>query len=279
MGYVANLLAAQAHASFTLEQGPIVLSLIAALWALPAVVLPTVVRRAMLAFGPWRVALWAAALTSIATLVGIFSPSLAPLLAMVLAQGVGRAFALPALDSLPGHLDRDVDEKAVSVWLGFATYAPMIVGTLAASLFFDAVGPRAAFAFSAVSYFLCTAAIVAVRFIGMPDGTSIADVRGAERDSLDDASAASEPQPGEANESASTTAAPVSAVLRDRPVAAVLAASFLVWITYGAFTAVEIVYVRDVLGVSMAAFAVLQVWHGVGMLLGVVLMFRVGKSR
>lgn len=36
-----------------------------------------------------------------------------------------------------------------------------------------------------------------------------------------------------------------------------LLASFLVWITYGAFTAVEIVYVRDVLGVSMAAFAVI----------------------
>ncbi len=235
----AMLLGVLDYASYTLHVGAFRIGVAGLAWGAPPAVSGSLVGRLIDARGPRPVAA-SAGVCGVAVSLGLaLSPSWNALLGLLALAGMSRALIRPAIDAMPSWLPQQIDHGTSSVWLGFGNSAPIVLGPLAAAGFL-AVG-------GATVVFLATAAMYAAALL------VLARTRARRRP---EARAA---QPGQPAAAQPVRRAPAARL--------VLGVSLIVWISYGCFSVLEILYVRDVLRSPMWVFVVLQVLFGVAMLI------------
>ncbi len=235
----AMLLGVLDYASYILHVGAFRISVAGLAWGAPPAVSGSLVGRLIDARGPRGVAA-SAGVCGVAVSLGLaLLPSWNALLGLLALAGMSRALIRPAIDAMPSWLPHQIDHGTSSVWLGFGNSAPIVLGPLAAAGIMAVGGPA--------DVFIATAAMYAAALL------VLARTRARRRP------AASAAQPGQP-----AAAQPVRRVPAAR---LVLSISLIVWISYGSFSVLEILYVRDVLRSSMWIFVVLQVLFGVGLLI------------
>lgn len=247
--FLASLTVAQMYAAYELNGSPLLLGVVAAVWGAPATMLAPVVGRAIDRFGPRRVGLPAIAVSAAACLGLCGQPGPVGLSCLLLFMGIGRAFATPAIDTMPAWLPTRPEQTKSGVWLNLGTYAPVAAGGAMAAATVSLWGAAAGFLASAATY---VGSAVLLWLLGetRPEQTR------------------------EPTESASVA----RFSLRDIPgVRAILGLSIAVWVSYGGFITLEVVYVSDVLHTSMETFALIQVVHGLGMLLASLVVLRLPR--
>lgn len=235
----ATLIAVQTKASYDLGEGPLYLSAVALAWGAPTLVLSPLVGRAIDSAGPRVVGLVGTVVSIVASL-GLIVMSSSPLLlwAVTLVGGVARAFTQPAVDSMPSRLPGGVEQVKASIWLGFATSVPIVAGPAFAAMFIAAGGTTSAFVFNTFAYLLGLLIFVRLRTVPLDD------VAGAEGEA--------EPRGARA--------------WRGREVSIILGMTLVVWISYGAFSPLEVLYVQKVLDQPASTFAAIEIVFGAGLL-------------
>lgn len=235
----ALLIGVLGYATYELHADPLQAGMLGLAWGAPPVLLGIFVGRLIDARGPKVVAVLSGVF-SIAVSLGLaLSPRWELLLALVLFSGVGRAFIQPAVDAMPTWLPRRVDHRTSSVWLGFATNVPVVAGPLVSAGMISLGGTSAVFVVNAVMHLVSLMIMVSMRTRRPPavaqDGVARADR--ARR------------------------------VLQVRGVRAILGLSLVVWLSYGCYSVLEILYVRDILQSPVGVFTMLQTLFGVGLLM------------
>jgi predicted MFS family arabinose efflux permease len=232
----AMLLGVLDYATYTLHAGPFRIGLAGLAWGAPQAVSGSLVGRLIDARGPRQVAA-SAGVCGVAASLGLMpSPGWNALLGLLALAGLSQALIRPALDAMPSWLPQQIDHGTSSVWLGFGSSAPIVLGPLAAAGLMAAGGTA--------GVFLATAAMYAAALL------VLARTHARRRPAV---------QPGRL-----AVAQPVPRVSAAR---LVLGISLIVWISYGCFNVLEILYVRDVLRSTMLVFIVLQVLFGAGLLI------------
>jgi MFS family permease len=245
----AALIAIQIKASYELHQGALYLAVVAMAWGAPTIVLSPLVGRIIDSRGPRTVGIAASGVSIAASLGLAFAGGLGLLWAMTLISGVARAFSQPAVDAMPSWLPGPVEYVKSSVWLGFATSLPIIAGPALAATCVAAWGTSSAFGVNAVAYLLGGSVFILLRLTRTP---------GAETAEQNDARGG----PGMRS----------LLVMPGLRVAVVL--TLIVWISYGAFSPLEILYVKSVLHAPAGTFATIEIVFGSGLLAATLLIAR-----
>ncbi|WIM99839.1 MFS transporter [Actinoplanes oblitus] len=233
------------YATYQLRAEPLQAGLLGLAWGLPAVFLGPLAGRLIDGRGPKPVALVSGAFSIAISLCLALAPGWELLLALVLLAGVGRAFMQPAIDAMPTWLARQPDERVASLWLGFATNVPVVLGPVVAAGTLSAGGMTAMFLVNASLH------VLSLLIVGpLPART---------RPAGDDGPAGA----------AGTWWLPRSPRTR-----AILVISLLVWLSYGCYSVLEILYVRDVLDSPVETFTVLQMIFGTGLLVTNLVLLR-----
>lgn len=232
-GFWAVLLASQGSATYHLAADPIYLSLLAIAWGLPSVVLSVPVGRLIDAHGP-RVVGSVGSLGGVLATAGVaIGTGRSWLLVLVLVNGAGRALVQPAIDAAPSWVPEPIEQSTASVWLGFAGNLPFIIGPAVGALLLSAGGVGSVFSFNAAVCLVAGAVLwrTAIR-------TPTAGPTHVKRGEFSGGRAVWWP----------------------------LGLNLAVWISYGCFTVLEILYVKDVLVAPIAVFALLQGVFGAGLM-------------
>lgn len=234
----ARLLGVLDYASYTLHVGAFAIGVAGLAWGAPPAVSGSLVGRLIDARGPR----WVAALGGVccvAVSLGLaLSPSWNALLGLLVLVGISGALIRPAIDAMPSWLPEQIDHGTSSVWLGFGNSAPIVLGPLAAAGILAVGGTADVFLATAAMYAAALLVLVRTRARRRPTARAA--------------------QPGQV-----AAAQPVRRVPAAR---LVLGISLIVWISYGCFSVLEILYVRDVLRSPMSVFILLQVLFAVGAL-------------
>ncbi|HLX50137.1 MAG TPA: MFS transporter [Streptosporangiaceae bacterium] len=232
----AMLLGVLDYASYTLHVGAFRIGLAGLAWGAPPAVSGSLVGRLIDGRGPRLVAASAGACGVAASLGLALSPSWNVLLGLLVLVGMSGALIRPAIDAMPSWLPQQIDHGTSSVWLTFGSSAPVVLGPLAAAGILAAGGTADLFGATAAMYAAALLVLVRTRARQRP------------------AAAAAQPgQPGA-----------VQPVRRIPAARSVLGISLIVWVSYGCFSVLEILYVRDVLRSPMWVFIVLQVLFAAG---------------
>jgi predicted MFS family arabinose efflux permease len=235
----AMLLGVLDYASYILHVGAFRIGAAGLAWGAPPAVSGALVGRLIDARGPRLVAV-SGGVCGVAVSLGLaLLPGWNALLGLLVLVGVSTALIRPAIDAMPTWLPQQIDHGTSSVWLGFGSGAPIVLGPLVAAGLLAAGGPA--------DVFLAAAAMYAAALL------ILAWTRARQRP------AASAPAPGQP--------AAAQPVRRVRAARLVLGISLIAWISYGCFTVLEILYVRDVLRSPMWIFVVLQLLFGAGLLI------------
>ncbi len=242
IGQWAMLLGVLDYAGYELHVGAFRIGVAGLAWGAPPAVSGSLVGRLIDARGPRPVAASGGVCGVAASLGLALLPSWNALLGLLVLGGMSQALIRPAIDAMPSWLPQQIDHGTSSVWLGFGNGAPIVLGPLVAAGILAAGGPADVFVATAATY--ATALLV------------LAWTRARQRPT---ATAAQSGQPGQPG-----TAQPVRRVPAAR---LVLGISLIVWISYGCFSVLEILYVRDVLRSTMWVFVVLQLLFGAGLLI------------
>jgi MFS family permease len=234
----AMLLGVLDYASYTLHVGAFAIGLAGLAWGTPPAVSGSLVGRLIDARGPRRVAA-SGGVCGVAVSLGLaLSPSWNALLGLLVLVGISAALIRPAIDAMPSWLPEQIDHSTSSVWLGFGSSAPIVLGPLAAAGILAVGGTADVFLATAAMYAAALLVLVRTRARRRPTARAA--------------------QPGQA--------AAAQPVRRVPGVRLVLRISLIVWISYGSFSVLEILYVRDVLRSPMLVFILLQVLFAVGAL-------------
>ncbi|MGH3661593.1 MAG: MFS transporter [Micromonosporaceae bacterium] len=232
------------YATYELHAGPFQAGLLGLAWGTPPVLFGILVGRLIDAYGP-KLIVAVSGVGSIAiSLWLVFAPGWWLLLALVLLTGVARAFNQPAIDAMPTWLTRPVDHHTSSVWHGFATNVPMVVGPLVAAGMITLAGMPSLYLVNAALHALSLLMLLWVR----TRGCVVPVAEGGGR------------------------------LPRTRGARAVLALSFVVWVSYASYDVLEALYVRDVLSSGVSVFTLLQAAFGVGLLATSVAMTRFSRG-
>jgi MFS family permease len=229
----AALIAILSTASYKFHAQPLYMSAIALAWASPALLFNPLIGRSIDTFGPRRVGCIATACSIVVSGAFVFVASPAVLWSLTLVAGLARAFAQTAIDSMPSHMAGEVEAVTTSIWLGFATSVPVVVGPVIAAGAIAVSGVPSIFLLNAVTYGLGLAIIARLH-------TEPPTAGGEDR---------------KANK----------AGMAWRGTVLVLALTLVVWISYGAFSPLEVLYVRSVLGRPASSYATIDVFFGVGL--------------
>lgn len=226
------------YATYQLHAEPLQAGMLGLVWGAPPVLLGILVGRLIDARGPKLVATVAGLGSITASLGLVLLPGWELLLALVLLSGMGRAFVQPAVDAMPTWLAHGVDHRASSVWLGFATNVPVVLGPLVSVGMISLGGIASVFWISAAMHLASLVITISMR-VRRPRGHlyELAEPTG------------------------------VLPVLRLKIVRSILALSLAVWLSYGCYTILEILYVRDVLKSTVNMFTLLQTSFGAGLLI------------
>lgn len=232
----AMLLGVLDYASYTLHVGAFRIGVAGLAWGAPPAVSGALVGRLIDARGPRLVAA-SAGVCGVAVSLGLaLSPNWDVLLGLLVLVGMSGALIRPAIDAMPSWLPQQIDHGTSSVWLTFGSTAPVVLGPLAAAGLLAVGGTADLFGATAAMYAAALLVLVRTRARQRPAATAA--------------------QPGQP--------AAVQPVWRIPAARSVLGVSLIAWISYGCFSVLEILYVRDVLRSPMWVFIVLQVLFAVG---------------
>ncbi|MFI5779576.1 MFS transporter [Nocardia sp. NPDC051570] len=232
----AALIAIQSAASYKFNADPLYMSAIALAWASPTLLFSPVIGRAIDSYGPRRVACIAAIANIVVSCAFVFVASLPVLFAVTLLAGGARAFAQTAIDSMPSHLADGVEPVTASIWLGFATSIPVVAGPIVAASALAVVGISGIFLINVGTYALGLVIILRLRTTRITLSSQGSDNRSAH-----------------------------TAGFRDALL--VLGVTLAVWASYGAFSPLEVLYVRLVLNEPATSYAIIDVFFGAGLIL------------
>lgn len=234
----AMLLGVLDYASYVLHVGAFRIGLAGLAWGAPPALSGSLVGRLIDARGPRLVAA-SGGVCGVAVSLGLaLSPRWNALLGLLVLVGISGALIRPAIDAMPSWLPQQIDHGTSSVWLTFGSIGPIVLGPLAAAAILAVGGTADVFGATAAMYAAALLVLVRTRARRRPAGAA---------------------QPGQP-----AAAQPVRRVPAAR---LVLGISLIVWISYGCFSVLEILYVRDVLRSPMWVFIVLQVLFAVGALI------------
>lgn len=251
----AALIAVQTKASYELHQQALFLAAVAMAWGAPTILLSPLVGKAIDSRGPRTVGIAATLVSAVASLGLVLTDGPAPLWAMTLLSGIARAFAQPAADAMPSWLPGPAEHVKSSVWLGFATSVPMIAGPALAATLVATWGTASAFTANAIAFLIGGSVFVLLRLDrtpgrpeGQQDSTAAADGSGSMR-----------------------------ALLAHPGLRVTIALTLIVWISYGALTPLEILYIKSVLHEPAGTFATIEMVFGAGLLAATLLIARHSK--
>ncbi len=244
------LIAIQTKASYQFHQGAFYLAVTAMAWGAPTILLSPLIGRAIDSRGPRTIGIIAGIVSVLASIGMSVTTGPGALWSMTLLSGVARAFAQPAVDAMPSWLPGPSEHVKSSVWLGFASSIPIIAGPALAATCIAVWGSTSAFAVNAVAYLLGTSVFFLLRL------TRTA----APRDS-----------------GAAPRRQRMTALLVNRGVRVTVALTLFVWISYGGFSPLEILYVKSVLREPAGIFATIEIVFGSGLLAASLLIARFDK--
>ncbi|MFD4551244.1 MFS transporter [Streptomyces sp. NPDC058466] len=270
----AALIAVQTKASYELHQGALFLAAVAMAWGAPTILLSPLVGRVIDSRGPRAVGIAAASLSVAASLGLVLTDGPAALCAMTLLSGVARAFAQPAADAMPSWLPGPAEHVKSSVWLGFATSVPMIAGPALAASLVAVGGTASAFTANAVAYLLGGGVFVLLRLTRTPETEQAKEVKRAKeaQQAREMKQAKGMKQGEEAKEDRSRLG--LRGLLTHRGLRFTIVLTLIVWISYGAMTPLEILYIKSVLHRPAGTFATVEMVFGAGLLAATLLIAR-----
>ena len=238
-------------AAYHVGASPAGVSLTAACWSGPPVVLTAFTGGLTDRFGP-RTMLIIGYTCSAATSLGMsVSGSLTSLDIMALACGAARSLCSPASSALPARIVEPDDLLAANSLLGVTASIGQIGGPLAASLLMAATGFRIAFTADAAMYLMGALVLIPLPVLPLPE---------APRDA--GATATRHPAHGLSWLRAATAGA--IAVAREPGLRAIAVARMGVIFTSGAFLVIEPLYTRHVLHQPSSQFALFEAATGIG---------------
>jgi MFS family permease len=237
----AAFIAIQLTASYKFDGDPLYMSVIALAWASPALLFSPMIGRTIDSYGPRRVGCIATIASMVASGAFVFVASPVVLWSVTLLAGLARAFAQTAIDSMPSHLASGDEPITTSIWLGFATSIPVVAGPLVAAGAIALSGISSVFLINVVIYGLGLAIILRLR-TAPPTLVS---------ESSDDHPSRNTALPG--------------AFL-------VLGVTLVVWVSYGAFSPLEVLYVRTILDEPPSSYATIDVFFGAGLILATLII-------
>lgn len=232
----ATLLGVLNYASYVLHVGAFAIGVAGLAWGAPPAVSGALVGRLIDARGPRTVAASAGVFVVAVSLGLALLPGWYVLLVLLVLAGMSWALIRPAIDAMPSWLPQRIDHGTSSVWLTFGSTAPVVLGPLVTAAILGVSGPADVFSVSAVMYAAAVLLLLRTRARHRP--------------------AADAPPAGQAAAAQRVRRVPAARLVLDT--------SLIVWISYGCFSVLEILYVRDVLGSPMWVFIVLQVLFAVG---------------
>lgn len=242
------LIAIQTKASYQFHQGAFYLAFTAMAWGAPTILLSPLIGRAIDSRGPRTIGVVAGAVSVAASIGLALTGGPGTLWAMTLVSGVARAFAQPAVDAMPSWLPGPSEHVKSSVWLGFATSIPIIAGpALAATCIAVWNSTTSAFAINAVAYLLGGSVFLLLRLTRTP----------APRD-----------------RNAAPRGPRMAALLGNWGLRVTVVLTLFVWISYGAFSPLEILYVKSVLREPAGIFATIEIVFGSGLLVASLIIAR-----
>jgi MFS family permease len=237
----AAFIAIQSTASYKFDADPLYMAAIALAWASPALLCSPVIGRAVDSYGPRRVGCIATIASIVASGTFVFVASPVVLWSVTLLAGVARGFAQTAIDSMPSHLASGVKPITTSIWLGFATSIPVVAGPIVAAGAIALSGISCVFLINVLTYGIGLAIILRLRTAPPTQVIESSDDR---------------PSP--------STALPGAFF--------VLGVTLVVWVSYGAFSPLEVLYVRTVLNKPPSSFATIDVFFGAGLILATLII-------
>ncbi|MEV4115977.1 MFS transporter [Nonomuraea sp. NPDC049695] len=242
-GGTVLVLAAQAYATFDIKASATVITLIFGAWAAPSMLLSALAGGRIDAFGPKAVALVAGTVSAVgAVLAGLSLGSVPVLIACLAVASLGRAFAAPALDTLPSWLASRPEQATVSAWLSYSTSLPVLAGPLLGSAALAAFGTRTTLLLAAILLAAAAASVIALH-----------EQRPEE----------AQPDTGATKENIVVGRSRLWGIPALRPVIAI---TVVVWAGVGIFTALEAVFVRDALRAPISVLTWIMIAFGAGLI-------------
>ncbi|MGW1196710.1 MFS transporter [Streptomyces sp. NPDC002536] len=243
VGYWAALVAAQARATYGLGSQALFLGLLGLAWGLPSALTSRFVGNAIGSRGPRIVGVISCLVSAAASLALCVRNTEGWLLGLTLVCGLGRAFAQPAIDAMPAHLLHRVSDARASVWLGFAANVPVVAGPAVAAAATAGGGPGLAFLVNAVACVAASVVLLTLRTRAPEETAGEAAAAGAAN-----------------NRRGLHRFGQLDATT------AVLGLTLIVWISYGCYSVLELLYIKEVLKASVSTFALTQGLYGVGLI-------------
>lgn len=258
IGSWCALVAIWGFASFHFDASPSEIALLGLAWALPPVLLGPFAGVPVDRLGPKRVLIAADAAAAGVALLFLFAGTFETLVLLAALDGVTKAFAEPAFQSLPPRLVGDDQLAAANGLLATASQSAIAFGPLLGAVAIGAFGFEGAFVVDSLTYLVGIAVLVPFRIGPAPRSATNAPSAGAVR------SITNEVRDG-------------VRLVRARPaLRRLLLLGVSVYLIWGAFIVVEPIYVREVLHGTPSTFALLQTTFGVGLLGMGLLVTRLG---
>lgn len=253
IGSWASLIAIWGYAAFEFDASATDISLFGIAFGLPGIVLGPVAGIVIDRVGPKATLGAAKILGVVASLLLLTADSFTALALLSALHGVAATFSHPAIQSMPPRLVDDDHLATTNALVSLTDEVAIVLGPVAAGVSIAAVGFRGAFVLDAVTYAvgLIALPLVSLRPVAAGDDASSAD-RGSILDGW-------------------------RRIRRVGVLRRTVACTMLVHMLYGAALLIEPLYVRDVLGRSEEVFAALQTIFGVALVIGGVVVARLGE--
>lgn len=257
IGSWCALVALWGFASFRFEAGATELALLGLAWAVPPFLIGPFAGVPVDRLGPKRVLIAADAAAAGVAIMFVFADTFTALVALAALDGITKAFAEPAFQSLAPRIVPDDRLAEANGILATASQSAIAFGPLLAAVAIGLFGFEGAFVVDAITYGIGIAVLVPFRI-------------GAAAPAAEESEAASSPGVvAEVREALRVVAA--------RPdLRRLLALAATVYVTWGAFIVVEPIYVREVLHEGPTTFAALQTTFGIGLFVTGLLVARAG---
>ena len=240
IGSWAAFIAIWGWAAYRFDVGPSGTALLMLGWGGPPVLLAPLAGVVIDRVGPRRVAVAGDLGGALVALLMLTADDYPSLLVLAALHGVTKAFAMPAYDALPARLVEPGRLFETNAVLTAAHDLSIVVGPVLAALVISWWGIRAAFVVDALTYLVGAAVVAPLSLRPL----AVERVRARAIDEIREG----------------------LRIVRSSPAARTLfALGFALWLSFGTFSVLEPLYVRDVLDAPVTTLALLQTVFGVGL--------------
>ena len=263
IGSWASLIAIWGYAAFEFDADVGDISLFGIAFALPGIVLGPFAGSVIDRVGPKATLAGAKVVGVIASLLLLTADDFTTLALLSALHGVASTFSHPSIQAMPPRLVADEYLARTNALVSLTDELAIVLGPVAAGVAIAATGFRGAFVLDAITYAVGLIALPLVSLRPVDVGVT----EGADGDGKfgDDAPGGDSILDGWRR------------IIRVPTLRRTVAATMLVHLLYGAALLVEPLYVRDVLGRSETVFASLQTGFGVALVLGGIMVAKLGE--